>query len=139
MTTLSLKAFINTHIFIYRITGGRLGATLAGIDHLLLTTTGRKTGKSRTIPIACMQHEGNLLIVGSNNGQDHHPAWYLNLVSNPEVTVRFRSQCKSTVAQTATPEQREKLWPLLTRYNRMFARYEKRTSRQIPVVILPWA
>lgn len=139
MTSLSLKAFINTHIFLYRLTGGRLGAKLAGIDHLLLRTKGRKTGKSRKIPIACMQHEGNLLIVGSNNGQDHHPAWYLNLVANPDVEVQYHGKRKNTVARTATPDERAKLWPLLTAYNRMFARYEKRTSREIPVVILDWA
>lgn len=138
MSKLSLKAFINTHIFLYRLTGGRIGGRLAGIDHLLLTTTGRKTGKARTIPIACMQHNGNLVIVGSNNGQDHHPAWYLNLVSRPQVQVQFRGERKTTEAHTATPEQRAELWPQLKVYNRMFARYEKRTSREIPVVIIAW-
>lgn len=138
MTSLSLKAFLNTHIFLYRVTGGRLGAKLAGIDHLLIRTTGRKTGKPRKIPIACLQHEGNLLIVASNNGQDHNPAWYLNLVANPDVQVQFLGTRKNTVARTATPDEREKLWPLLTSYNRMFARYAKRTSREIPVVILAW-
>lgn len=139
MTSLSLKAFINTHIFLYRLTGGRLGGKLAGISHLLLRTTGRKTGKLRTIPIACMEHEGNLLVVASNNGQDHHPAWYLNLVANPGVEVQFHGKRKKTTARTATPEERATLWPLLTTYNRMFARYEKRTSREIPVVIVEWS
>ncbi len=138
MSTLGLKAFINTHILLYRATGGKVGGRLAGIDHLLLTTTGRKTGKARTIPIACMQHEGKLVIVASNNGQDHHPAWYLNLVDNRQVKVQFRRERRDTSAQTATTDERAKLWPLLTNYNRMFARYEKRTTREIPVVLIDW-
>lgn len=138
MSNLLLKAFIRTHVLMYRSTGGRLGASLAGIDHLLLTTTGRKTGKTRTIPIACLQHDDRLLVVASNNGQDHHPAWYLNLVASPAVEVQFGKTRKATRARTASPEERTKLWPQLKQYNRMFARYEKRTSREIPVIIIDW-
>lgn len=133
-----IMLFVKTHISLYRLTGGRVGAKLAGLDHLLLTTTGRKSGKRRTIPIACKRQHNTLLVVASNNGQDRHPAWYLNLQANPEVEVQWGPEKRATRARTATPEERATLWPGLTTYNPMFARYEKRTSREIPVVILDW-
>ena len=81
--------FGNLHRYVYEKTGGRVGGNLAGLRMLLLTTTGRKSGKQYTTPLACFSDGADLVVVASNNGQDRHPAWWLNLEHTPEVDVRW--------------------------------------------------
>ena len=129
-------AFIASHKFVFRATGGAIGSRLAGIQHLLLTTTGRRTGLPREHPLACFEQDGKLLIVASKGGADEHPAWYLNLVDEPRVEVHHRGERARRLARTALPEERAALWPELVRQNRMYGTYERRTTREIPVVVL---
>lgn len=124
------------HRAIYRFTGGHVGARLAGIDMLLLTTTGRRTGEPRTVPLACFPDGGDRVVIASNNGQDTNPAWWLNLIAHPDARVTLGRDSWPIVAVLADPEQRSRLWPLLKELNPAYASYEKKTRREIPVVIL---
>lgn len=128
--------FTVLHRAVYEKTDGRLMARLAGIDMLLLTSTGRKTGQPRTLPLACFRDGDDVVVVGSNNGQDHDPAWWKNLQASPEAEVRLGRERFAVRAELATGAERERLWPWLIERNPVYARYAKRTSREIPVVLL---
>ncbi|MBW2448140.1 MAG: nitroreductase family deazaflavin-dependent oxidoreductase [Deltaproteobacteria bacterium] len=129
--------FIGTiHRGIYRATGGRVGARLAGLDMLLLTTTGRKSGEPRTQPLACFAEGENWIVVASNNGQDKHPAWFLNLEAKPEAQIQIGRADRAVQAHVAEGEERERLWPWLKERNPAYAGYERKTERRIPVVVL---
>ena len=128
--------FGKLHLSIYERTGGRIGANLAGRHMLLLTTTGRKSGKQYTTPLACFSDGDDLVVVASNNGQDRHPAWWLNLDHTPETIVRYGREQRRVRAETARGDERARLWPWLVKQNPPYAKYEKRTKREIPVVIL---
>jgi deazaflavin-dependent oxidoreductase (nitroreductase family) len=124
------------HRGIYRATSGRLGARLAGLDMLLLTTRGRKTGEPRTVPLACFPDGENRVVVASNNGQDADPGWWLNLLAEPQAEVTLGPETWPVCAALADPDERDRLWPELKRTNPAYSRYEKKTQREIPVVIL---
>ena len=128
--------FTKLHRAVYEKTDGRVMARLAGIDMLLLTTTGRKSGQQRTLPLACFRDGDDLVVVGSNNGMDRPPAWWLNLQAKPEAGVRFGRDVFPARAERATGAERERLWPWLKQQNPQYAKYEQRTDREIPVVVL---
>ncbi len=128
--------FTKLHRALYRRTGGRLGSRMMGLDMLLLTTIGRNSGRERTIPLACFPNDGDLVVVASNNGQDHHPAWWRNLEKNPDAHVRFGREQYRVRAIRARGEERNRLWPWVKQLNSRYAEYEKMTSREIPVVVL---
>ncbi|MCG8589264.1 MAG: nitroreductase family deazaflavin-dependent oxidoreductase [Proteobacteria bacterium] len=128
--------FTRLHRSVYRHTGGRLGARLWGLDMLLLTTRGRKTGQPRTLPLACFQDGDDWIVVASNNGQERLPAWWLNLQADPTATVQVRGEEFTADAREATPDEHARLWPWLKEQNHFYARYEATTERPIPVVIL---
>ena len=130
-------SFIGTiHRGIYRATGGRVGARLAGLDMLLLTTTGRKSGEPRTQPLACFPEGEDWIVVASNNGQDKHPAWFLNLQAKPEARMQIGRIDRAVQAHVAEGEERDRLWPWLKERNPAYAGYERKTERRIPVVVL---
>ena len=87
-------------------------------------------------PLACFRDGERWAVVASKGGSDAHPGWYLNLQARPEVSIRIGTAREQRRARTATPEERARLWPALKRRNPAFASYEKRTSREIPVVLL---
>jgi deazaflavin-dependent oxidoreductase (nitroreductase family) len=124
------------HRAIYRFSGGRIGSRLAGLDMLLLTVTGRKTGELRTVPLACFADGEDRIVVASNNGQDTDPAWWLNLVAHPDARVTLGRDSWPVIGVLADPEQRVRLWPWLKQLNPAYVGYEKKTQREIPVVIL---
>jgi len=124
------------HKTLYRLTGGRVGARMGAMDILVLTTTGRKSGEPRSTPLAYFRDGANLVVVASAGGADAAPAWYLNLQSKPEVTVLIRKRQQRMRAGTATPADRARLWAIIIRQAPNFAGYEKKTRREIPVVIL---
>jgi F420H(2)-dependent quinone reductase len=141
--------FTRLHRAVYRRTGGRVGARLAGLDMLLLTTTGRRSGEPRTVPLACFPlrrvaeagaatpaPDGDWVVVGSNNGQEREPGWWLNLQACPEAFVQLGGERWRARTRLASGAERERLWPELVRRNPAYARYAQRTSREIPVVVL---
>jgi deazaflavin-dependent oxidoreductase (nitroreductase family) len=128
--------FTKLHRSVYRRSGGRLMARLAGIDMLLLTTQGRRSGLPRTTPLACFRDGDDLVVVASNNGQAHDPAWWRNLEERPQAEVQLGAERFAVRARRASGAERERLWPWLVRRNRAYARYARKTSREIPVVVL---
>ena len=125
------------HRTILGLTGGRIGNSGFGMPVLELTTTGRKSGQPRTIVLTSPVQEGDaLVIVASYGGDNRHPAWFLNLRENPDVTVKMRGRAQPMRARVASPEERTRLWPGVTEKYRGYASYQKRTDREIPLVIL---
>jgi F420H(2)-dependent quinone reductase len=124
------------HTWFYRASGGRLGHTAGGIRNLLLNTTGRRSGTARTVALAYLADGDDWVLVASNGGSDHPPAWWLNLKAEPRATIQVGSETIEVVASDAEGDERARLWGLLTRYNPPYAAYEQMTSRRIPVVVL---
>lgn len=132
----SWQWFGRLHRTVYRATGGRVGGRLVGLDMLLLTTTGRRTGHVRTTPMPYYRDGERVVIVGSNGGADVDPAWWKNLQACPEAEVEIGRERLSVRAALATPEERARLWPALKAWNPNYRRYEKKTPREIPVIVL---
>ncbi len=124
------------HSFWYGRTGGRVGGRFGKAQILLLTTNGRKSGKERTTPLIYVEDGDNLALVASNAGDDRHPGWYLNLRANPRATVQIGRERRAVKAETADPDDRSRLWAKAAAVYADYDEYTKRTSREIPVVIL---
>lgn len=135
---LSLKLMNSAHRVILRATGGRLGWSAMGMPVVELTTTGRRSGLPRTTLLTSPHQEGStIVLVASRGGDDHHPAWYLNLVENPDVTAKVGGGAPEAMkAEVAPPEERARLWPLITGKHRNYAGYQRKTEREIPLVLL---
>ena len=130
------KHFGDAHTWVYERSGGRIGARMAGRDMLLLTTTGRRSGEPRTLPLAYLADGDALVIVASNAGQARHPAWFHNLRADARARVRMGREVFDVRAEVAEDAERQRLWPLLTAYNPPYAACERKTERTIPVVVL---
>jgi deazaflavin-dependent oxidoreductase (nitroreductase family) len=109
---------------------------MMGAPVLLLTTTGRKTGAPRTVPVLYLRRGDGFVLVASKAGHDEHPLWFTNLEKTPEALVEVRREKHPVRARVATEEERAALWPELVKMYPAYADYEKRTERRIPVVIL---
>jgi deazaflavin-dependent oxidoreductase (nitroreductase family) len=121
----------------YRLSGGRVaGHVPSGAPICLLTTTGRHTGRLRTVPLLCLRDGADLVVVASRGGMSGHPAWYLNLRADPRAVVQLGPGVTQVRARDATEEERHRLWPALTAVYEHFDAYQARTPRRIPVVIL---
>ena len=123
------------HTFIYRRTGGRFGSSGGGLSHLLLTTTGRKSGKARTCPLTYLRDADNYIMVASNGGSDTPPAWFFNLTADPAVTLEVEGVEMRARARIASNEERPRLWAELKAYNPFYGDYEQITDRTIPVIV----
>jgi F420H(2)-dependent quinone reductase len=132
-TIKTLSAF---HAFLYRATRGRLGRRLAHHDILLLTTTGRAGGRPHTVPLLYLRDEAGLVVIASFAGHDRHPAWYLNLQANPRAEVQIDGERLAVSAREATSGERPLLWARAVAEYPGYARYQERTARRIPVVVL---
>jgi deazaflavin-dependent oxidoreductase (nitroreductase family) len=137
-TDLQLKAMNTLHRGLLKISLGRLGWQAGGMPVLELTTTGRKSGQPRTVMLTSPVREGGaIVIVASRGGDDHHPAWFLNLRDHPDVEVAFAGKPKQPMrARVATPEERAVLWPRVTAGYKGYAGYQTKTDREIPLVLL---
>ena len=124
-------------LFVYRATRGRIGGRFGRARVLLLTTTGRRTGKRRTAPLGYLEDGGDLVVIASFGGSDVQPAWYLNLAADTDVEVQLRGGARQPMrARTATPEERARLWLRVVEMYAGYAKYQARTAREIPLVIL---
>jgi deazaflavin-dependent oxidoreductase (nitroreductase family) len=120
--------------FINKITGGRVLIAAALLPSLVLTTTGAKSGQPRSAPLACLtQDDGSFLIVGSNFGQEHHPAWTGNLIKTPEATVQYQRRTFPVTAHLLTDAEKADVWPELTRAWPTFDRYVEVSGRNLRV------
>ncbi len=120
----------------YRVSGGRIGARQAGRDILLLTTTGRKSGRRRTHALLFVRDDERYIVCGSSFGDPRHPAWYLNLQAHPEGTAQIGTLTIHVVATEASGEERARLWRKLLVAWPPYASYQTGTTRAIPVIIL---
>lgn len=124
------------HRNLFEATKGRLGGTVAGMPALILETTGRKSGQRRSSMLtAPIQEDDDIVLVASKGGDDRHPAWYLNLKADPEVTITMGGRTFAAVAREATGDERATLWPRIVERYKGYAGYEQRTDREIPVVV----
>ena len=132
-----MKLVVKTHTGLFRLTGGKFGGTMQGGKVLLLTTTGRKSGQARTVPLGYIEDEaGNPVVTASAAGSDAHPAWYENLKAKPEITYQVGDKTIQARAEIADPELRNRLWATLTAKHPGYLEYMKKTTRVIPMVIL---
>ena len=120
----------------YKLTGGRIGGKFHGAPLVLLTTTGRKTGKERTWPLLSIKQGDSYLFAASFGGHDEHPAWYLNLAANPDVSVQEGSTTVRGRARVATGAEREQLYQKFVDVYSTYGDYAKATTREIPVVVV---
>ncbi|MDQ6782381.1 MAG: nitroreductase family deazaflavin-dependent oxidoreductase [Actinomycetota bacterium] len=133
-----LKTMNAVHRVILAGSGGRVGWKAADMPVIRLTTTGRKSGQPRSVLLTSPLVEGStIVVVASRGGDDNHPAWFLNLRDHPDVEVVVQGGApQSMQAHVATPEERARLWPLLTEAHKNYAGYQEKTSREIPLVLL---
>lgn len=125
------------HRNVLRVSGGRIGGRGFGMPVLILTTTGRKSGEPRTTVLTSPVQDGDsLVLVASYGGDNRHPAWFLNLRDDPAVEVEMRGRKRSMRARVAAADERRALWPRVTAAYRGYAAYQRRTDREIPLVIL---
>jgi deazaflavin-dependent oxidoreductase (nitroreductase family) len=130
------RRFLAVYVFLYRLTGGKFGGKVQGLRVLLLTTTGRKTGRKRTTPLGYFEHDGGYVIIGSNAGFDTHPAWFHNLKGSPHATVEVNDRQFEASAEVVGPDERGQLWARLVEIAPAYANYANKTSREIPLVTL---
>lgn len=124
------------HVRVYRETDGETGYIWNGAPILLLTTKGRRSGEPRTIPIIFTQYGDSRVVVASKGGSPTHPAWYLNILDDPQVQVQVKADVYPAVARTAPSPEREQIWAAAIRTWPSYDNYQARTTREIPVVVL---
>jgi F420H(2)-dependent quinone reductase len=130
------KFFMAIQIWLYRLSGGKMGGRFGGFNVLLLTTTGRKSGKTYTTPLGYFERPDGYLIVASNSGRSTHPAWYLNLKSQPLVKVQVLDKVLSVTTEILSGDARTQAWQQVITSAPQYANYEKLTTREIPVILL---
>jgi len=137
-TNRRLKNMNLLHRALLKLSFGTCGWKAADMPVLELTTTGRKSGQPRSVMLTTPYGEGNVrVIVASRGGDDRHPDWFLNLRANPRVHVTTKGdKRRATTARIATAEERERIWPLITKDFTNYAGYQARTERIIPLVFL---
>jgi F420H(2)-dependent quinone reductase len=132
-----LRRLMKGHTVAYRATGGLVGHRFPGAPpSLLLDHVGAKSGTRRTTPLTYLRDGDDFVIVASKGGNPRNPAWFHNLRANPDVTVQVGSRRRPVHARVATHEERERLWPKVVETYGGYADYQRRTAREIPLVIL---
>ena len=124
------------HRAVYRLSGGRLLGRVAGMPVLMLTTTGRRTGRARTTPLTYFERGDEIAIVASNGGENSPPRWWLNLEAEPRATIEIDGRSEQVTARATTAAEHAQLWPVITATHPGYAAYARRTTRPIPVVLL---
>ncbi|MEH6621838.1 MAG: nitroreductase family deazaflavin-dependent oxidoreductase [Dietzia maris] len=137
-----IKVMSRVNTWAYRVSGGRIGgswrvgsALRAPVPVCLVTTTGRKSGEPRTVPLLHLPDGDRVLLVASQGGLPKHPQWYYNVLADPNVTVQVGRRRRAMTAREATQSERAELWPRLVERYADFADYQANTSRIIPVII----
>jgi deazaflavin-dependent oxidoreductase (nitroreductase family) len=133
-----LKAMNGTHRALLKLSFGRIGWSLSGMPALELTTIGRRSGRPHAVMLTSPLQEGSaLVVVASRGGDDKPPAWLLNLQANPAVEVSVQGAPKqSMLARVAAPDERARMWPQIAGRYKNYAGYQKKTKRQIALVLL---
>jgi deazaflavin-dependent oxidoreductase (nitroreductase family) len=136
LTDLQMKTMNLAHRAVLRLSGGRLLRSFGSMPAVELHTIGRSTGKRRSTMLTAPVHgDGRYVLVASKGGDDRHPGWYLNLVADPDVELTVDGRTMRMRARTATAAEKADLWPAIVAAYRGYAGYQKKTKRDIPVVI----
>jgi deazaflavin-dependent oxidoreductase (nitroreductase family) len=130
------RGFMRTAVWLYRRSGGKIGGTMNGAPVLLLTTTGRKSGRPWTVPVLYQAVGDRWVIIASNGGNPRHPAWWLNLRSQPAASVQIGRETYPVTAVETAGEERERLWRRMADMYKGYEEYARKTTRAIPVVLL---
>ena len=131
------RALNAAHRALLAVTRGRLGWRISNMPILDLKTTGRRSGKRRATMLSSpLQHGDAYVIVASRGGDDRHPAWYLNLLEEPDVEVTTQHGTQRMRARVVTSEERAELWPQVTEAHPNYAGYQRKTDREIPLIWL---
>ncbi len=130
-----LKGMTRTHIFLHRLSGGRLFNKLAGDEVCFVTMTGARSGRTLTVPLMYVPYEQGVLLVASQGGAPKNPVWYHNLVKHPDIQVNHRGRKMKLRARLATAEEKPGLWPICDQHYAPYADYRKRTDRDIPIFV----
>jgi len=128
-----LKAFTRINVWVYRLSGGRLMNKLGGDPICLITMTGAKSGKQRTIPLMYVPYGDGVLLVASQGGAPRHPVWYHNLVAHPDIVVEQGGRKLALTARVLSGDERAAAWPVCVEHYADYADYQQRTNREIPV------
>jgi deazaflavin-dependent oxidoreductase (nitroreductase family) len=132
-----LRRLMGGHATLYKLTGGLVGYVVPGAPRtLLLEHVGAKSATKRTSPLSFIRDGDDYVLVASKGGYPQNPAWFHNLKANPDTTVQVKNKKIPVHARVATPEERERLWPEVVKAYKGYAAYQKRTEREIPLVIL---
>jgi len=130
-----VMSLLNT--WIYRVSGGRLGARwMYGAPILLLTTVGKKSGQQRTTPLLYLDDGARVVVVGSQGGMAKDPLWVKNIEANPEVEIEIGSSKRRMHAHRGSGEEKARYWPALCKMYPDYADYQARTTRDIPILVL---
>jgi deazaflavin-dependent oxidoreductase (nitroreductase family) len=128
---------MSAHATVYRVTGGRVGRSLPGLPPMLvLDHVGAKSGKRHSTPLVYMPDGEDFVVVGAKGGYPKHPGWVHNLRAHPDAEVQVGSRRIEVQARVADAEERRRLWPKAVSYNPLWGRYQRRTSRTVPLVVL---
>ena len=134
----AIRIISKIHGYIYRISRGRVGKQFGKVAILLLTTTGRKSGKKRSVPLTAIPYGANFILVASFGGSPVHPAWLINILQNPAVHIRVGSivkQAKASIIDTTDPGY-EEMWEKAVATYGGYDNYKRATSRHIPIVVI---
>jgi deazaflavin-dependent oxidoreductase (nitroreductase family) len=131
-----MKVFWRIHLRLYLWSSGRIGNTLRGLPVLILRTKGKKTGLPRTNALMYLPHAKDFAVIASNLGEDHDPAWWINLKAQEEAPVQIGKQHYTVRAREVQGDEREQLWVAISKVNSDYEQYRTWTSRRIPVVLL---
>ena len=132
-----LRRLMGVHTHVYRLTDGVVGHRFPGAPPmLLLDHVGAKSATKRTTPLVYVDDAPDVVLVASKGGHPRNPAWYHNLLANPDTTVQIGAKRRAVHARVATPTERERLWPKAVATYSGYRGYQDRTEREIPLVIL---
>ena len=128
--------FGDEHVRQYEATAGKVGHDWNGASVLILHTTGRKSGQTRKFPLIYGRDGADFVVVASKGGAPDHPGWYRNLLAQPVAKVQVRGEVIPVTARTGTAEDKQRVWPVMTAQWPPYDEYQRKTAREIPVVLL---
>lgn len=131
----ALKAFARLHVLLYKLSGGRLFNRMGGGEICIVRMTGARSGQTREYPLMHVPYGDGIVLVASLAGSPRNPVWYYNLVAHPEFEVTVGRETRQLTARLASADEKRALWPLCCRIYPDFALYQRRTGRDIPLLI----
>jgi len=130
-----LKTMTRLHVFVHRLSGGRLLNSFGGDDVCFVTMKGAKSGRTITIPVMYVPYRDGALLVASQGGAPRNPAWYFNLAKHPDIKVSHRGRQMTLRARVATADEKPDLWPVCDQHYAPYADLRARTNRDIPIFV----